>query len=264
MVRTLSLKRAAFFLSLAACLTAQQTTSSEGTRQLYYLATPPPDTIPPLTSASTGGAGSAASPTAKAETPHLGLRYNLVLVHSSGHRTPIRSDRVLHTGDCVGVDLYANRSGYVYVFAKQSNGDWVPLLPSTQMPGESNILNLGNVLQIPKQHCFRIEDPPGEETLFVLVSRDPRDFYEIFEGYKTRGTPPPAHRPKQEPMQFADNSHLKSAVDHLDEEFGKRNISIASVDAPKEKSEPPGSVYVVNTSDHPTSTIVTKIIIRHN
>jgi hypothetical protein len=100
-------------------------------------------------------------------------------------------------------------------------------------------------MQIPKGYCFTIQDPPGQETLFVVLSRDPRDFYELYQGFK------------------ADAGKLNAAVEHLDERFATRDIAITKVDAPRDKEEPVGAVYVVNTSDRPTSGIVTKIVVRH-
>jgi hypothetical protein len=243
------------------CLRGQQSPPAEGARQLYYLATSPKDSLPPVAPASPS---QTASP-AKIEAPHLGLRYNIVLVDQAGHRQPVSADRVLHTGNCFGIDLHSNRSGYVYVFAKQSSGSWVPLLPSAEMPDETNVLDPSVALKIPKHHCFGVENPPGEETLFVVLSRNPRDFYELYEGYKTRSsvTSGPANHATGQHLQLAKSKQLSAAVQHLDERFGTRDISITKANTSRDSNEPAGSVYVVNTSARPTSSIVTKIVIRH-
>lgn len=255
-------KRVGLLLLLAlGSLSGQTNQPAEGTRQLYYLATSSKDSLPPVVPAST----TSARPPSKAGAVHLGLRYNVVLVDTSGRRQPVSSNRVLEAGDCFAIDLRSNRSGYIYVFAKQSSGSWIPLLPSAEMPDENNVLDPGKTLQIPKSHCFEIQNPPGEETLFVVLSRNPRDFYELYEGFKTKsqGSGGPAgHTPSQH-MQLAEASKLDAAVQHLDQRFGTRDIAITKVDTPQDSSEPDGSVYVVNTSDRPTSSIVTKIIVRH-
>jgi hypothetical protein len=196
---------------------------------------------------------------------HLGLRYNIVLVDASGHRRPVSSDRVLEAGDCFAIDLHSNRSGYIYVFAKQSSGSWMPLLPSAEMPDENNILDPGRTFQIPKSHCFEIQNPPGEETLFVVLSRNPRDFYELYEGFKSRsqGADGSGGRSAGQHLQLAEASKLGAAVEHLDQRFGTRDIAITKVDTPHDSAEPVGSVYVVNTSGRPASSIVTKIITQH-
>jgi hypothetical protein len=240
-------------LAGAAALFAQQTQSAEGTRQLYYLGTSSKDALPPVSAAA-----EPPSPR-RTEAVHLGLRYNLVLVDAAGRTRPVSADRILHTGDCFAIDLRSNRSGYIYVFAKQSSGSWLPLLPSAEMPEEDNILDPGRTLQIPKSHCFEIQNPPGEETLFVVLSRNPRDFYELYERFKSRsaGESGPQH------LQLAQSSKLNAAVEHLDARFGTRDIAITKIDTPGAGPDPAGSVYVVNKSDRPASSLVTKIVIRH-
>lgn len=247
-----------FFFALGSASTRQEQ-SAEGTRQLYYLATSSKDSLPPVASSARG----VQAP--KTGAVHLGLRYNIVLVDRSGERQHISADRVLHTGDCFAIDIESNRSGYLYVFAKQSSGSWRPLLPSPEMPDATNVLDPGKKMQVPNGYCFRIQDPPGREMLFVVLSRDPRDFYELYEGYKAKsgGSVPGSSSQGGSELQMATAGKLDSAVQHLDERFTTRDISITKASMPQEKSEPAGSVYVVNTSGRPTSSIVTKIIVRH-
>lgn len=237
---------------------AHQEQSSEGTRQLYYLATSAKDPLPAVTPASI------AQPAPKTGAVHLGLRYNLVLLSSDGRAEPIPSDRVLRAGDCFSIDVQSNRSGYLYVLAKQSSGSWMPLLPSPEMPAESNVIDPGKKVRIPKSYCFEVHNPPGMETLFVVLSRDPRDFYELYEGIKGgSGAPAPPQRTEGS-MQMADAGRLNAAVEHINERFATRDISITKINEPSGKEDTRGSVYVVNTSDKPVSSIVTQIKIRHH
>lgn len=243
--------------TLLACLVitvvcAQEDHPTEGTRQLYLLGTSHKDPLPPVTPSAI------ASTAPKNTVAHLGLRYNLVLIdNATRQRQPVPAEGALHAGDCFAIDLQSNRSGYVYVFAQQSSGTWVPLLPSPEMPGESNVLDPGKRVQVPRDYCFVVKNPPGEETLFVILSRDPRDFYELFESYKTRS-------PQAGTLQIADGGRLNSAIEHIDERYGStRDIAITKIDEPRDKADERGSVYVVNTSNKPSSSIVTKIVIRH-
>jgi hypothetical protein len=231
-------------MTLAAGLAAGQEHSSDGTRQMYYLAIPPKDTLAPLAN------GTTPPPAVKAGALHLGLRYNVVLIKNK-KAEQIPSDRALKEGDCFAIDLESNRAGYLYVLDRQSSGSWMPLLPSSQMPGQKNQLEPGKRLRIPSSYCFVVHNPPGTETLFVVLSRDPRDFYELFESVKSKES-----QPKQ--------AKVDAAVEHLEEKFGgSRDISIARTDEPTRNDEPKGAVYVVNTSDRPSSSLVTKIEVRH-
>jgi hypothetical protein len=229
--------------------------SSDGTRQLYYLATTPNDTLPPLT-----GAPTSAAP--KAGALHLGLRYNVVLIDRKGKAEQISSDRVLKERDCFAIDLESNRAGYLYVLDRQSSGSWMPLLPSSQLPGQKNQLEAGKRIRIPNDSCFDIHNPPGAETLFVVLSRDPRDFYELFESVKAKESQPRQAKPE---TQLASAEKVNKAVEHLDEKFGgSRDISVTRIPEPTRQDEPKGAVYVVNTSDKLSSSLVTKIEVRHD
>lgn len=251
--RFLSIRSALAWMTVlgGTCAFAWQDQTMEGARQLYYLAKSTKDSLPLVAPPATS------APTQQAAAVHLGLRYNLVLLDSSGRPQPISSDRILHAGDCFAIDIQSNRSGYLYVFAKQSSGSWRPLLPSAEMPDASNILDPGRKVQIPRGYCFSVENPPGQETMFVVLSRDPRDFYELYESFKTKSGAPA-------PVQMANAAKLNSAIEHIDQRFGTRDITITKTREPQDEKEPPGSVYVVNTSGRPTSSIVTKIAIRHN
>ena len=222
------------------CALAQESTS-EGTRQLYYLAASPKDKLPPLTSTTQN------TQTPKIAAVHLGLRYNLVLEHAQRGREPFPPDRILKAGDCFAIELQANRSGYLYVLAKQSSGAWLPLLPSAEMPDETNVIDPGKKVLVPSKYCLEVRDPPGTETLIVVLSRDPRDFYELYEGIKGK----------------SGAAKVRTAVEHMQQEFGTRDIAIKKIAEPESAGETKGSVYVVNSSSKPTASITTEIQVRH-
>lgn len=261
-------------LFAAGALTAQQAapkpdSHEEGARELFYLSIQRKDTLPAIRKASapvkpaSGPPAAAGSATA---APHLGLRYNLVLVNAeSGASEVVDADRVLRTGECFALDFETNRSGYLYVLAKQSSGAWQPLVPSPEMADEGNVIDPGKKVRVPANYCFEVHDPPGTETLFVVLSRDPRDFYDLYEGVKRQANQPAPSAPRRpsNPVQVADAGMMNSAVAQLAERFGTRDIAIRKIDRGASAQEPPHSVYVVNTSDKPATSVVTQIEIRH-
>lgn len=239
-----------WMLFVVAALATAQDETAEGTRQLYYLATPAKDTVPPLP--QNGGPPPASS--AAAGTLHLGIRYNVVLIGRDHQVHSVSSDHLFKVGDCFAIDLQANRSGYLYVLARQSSGSWTPL---TDMPGQRDALPQGKKVRIPNGACFEVHNPPGTETLFVVLSRDPRDFFELYQGIKASESSPET--------QMASANQLNAAVEHLNEKFGQsRDISIAKIGDSTRSDEPAGAVYVVNTSKKPSTSLVTKIQVRHN
>jgi len=254
---------------------AQQPSTSEGARELFYFGATTKDKLPSIrTTAGTGKAlprPSPAPPT-KADNPapsntaasHLGFRYNLVLVNeNSGRAEAADPDRMFRKGECVAIDFEANRSGYLYVLVKQSSGDWRPLFPSPEMADQTNIIDPGQKVRVPKGYCFEINDPPGTEALTAVLSRDPRDFYELYEGIKGPVPPAAPPRPSTGAIQVADARIVNSAVAHMAEQFGTRDLIIRKVSATANAQDPPNAVYVVNTSNRPSSTIVARIEIHH-
>lgn len=184
-------------LCAAASLPAQQPLKLEGARELYYNAMVQNDPPPPVRRASARANGATAVPITPVSMAavHLGLRYNLVLVDAnSGRAQSAASDRMFRTGECFALDIESNRTGFLYVLAKESSGSWHPLLPSNEedMATESNTITAGTKVRIPLKHCFEIKDPPGTETLFVVLSREPRDSFELYDKIKS---PPNPQRP---------------------------------------------------------------------
>jgi hypothetical protein len=251
---------------------------TEGARELFYLAVAPKDALPPIprTSApvpkkSASGAVAAAAPDATpvaAPAMHLGIRYNLLLVDDRNQGTPVESDHVFRKGDHVAIEIEANRSGYLYVLARQSSGSWQALLPSPEMSDESNIVDPGRKIRVPGAYTFEVQDPPGSEHLVLVFSRDPQDFYELYQGIKKQNaapTPPPAQPDRQASgsVQLADASRVNSAVARMEQQFGTRDIVIRKVSQPLSAGEPTGSVYVVNASAKPASSVVTEIDLKH-
>lgn len=267
-------------LAAMVCL-AQQRPPEEGARDLFFVGTAPKDELPPIPKPAAPAKGVKAAPAAEKRSapasaaapmgaPHLGLRYTLRLVGSGGRGQPADPERNFRKGDCVVLDLEANRSGYLYVLAKQSSGDWIPLFPTTDVPDQSNRIDPGQIVRTPRQACFEIDDPPGTETLFVVLSRNPRDINELAEGIRGPGEAP---QRSSGPAQIASAARINSAVGRISEEFGTRDLPFMQVVKPEpaqktaatpaNRKEPEHAVYVVSGSDKPASTLVTKVEIRH-
>jgi len=173
----------------------------EGARELFYLAIKRKDVLPAIRKGTAPAKSSNTAPAAggaQTGAVHLGLRYNLVLVNpTSGSSAEIDPERVLHNGECFALDFEANRSGYLYVLVRQSSGSWQALVPSSETADESNIIDPSKKVRVPAHYCFEVHDPPGTETLFVVLSRDPRDFYELYEGIKKQSSQPASNEARQ-------------------------------------------------------------------
>lgn len=258
---------------------AQPTKKVEGARDLFYFGATQKDALPPIqkTSAAPKGPKSVAAATQSAGSqpgraatdaagvPHLGFRYALELVNAnSGKAEAVDPDRDFRKGECVRIEVEANHSGYLYILSKQSSGGWLPLFPNSEMPDESNVADPGQKVRAPKDYCFEISDPPGTETLFVVLSRSPRDFFELYDAIKA-----PAARPvnpsnsASNAVQMASAGKTNSAVEQMAKTFGTRDLMIKKVSTGADEQESDYWVYVVNGSDKPSSTVVRRVEIRH-
>ena len=258
---------------------AKTATTVPGAREYFFLAAQKKDALPPLKRASQRKvkAPAASSSPAGAAVPHLGLRYTLLLVdRASGKVRAVDPDHNFRVGDCVAMRLDSNRSGYLYVLAMQSSGAWFPLLPSPQMTSESNVINPGEPLQIPKDFCFAIQNPPGEEKLFVMLSRDPSAISDLNNDVRKPAAPAASPAPEQnakptssdfpgEKMELADARSLNQDVAELSQRYQTRDLMIVRVGPEKtaKAEEAARSVYVVNASSQRTSNLIAQIVIRH-
>jgi hypothetical protein len=236
----------------------------EGARDLFFAGAAPKDALPPVHKT----AAPKPAPAPALGALHLGLRYTLLLVTARGERgQPVAPERNFRKGECVAIEMEANRSGYLYVLSKQSSGDWVPLFPTPELSDQSNRIDPGEIVRTPKRSCFAVDDPPGIDTLFVVLSRDPRDIYELSESIQGPGAHP---QPSPAATEIASAGRINSAVDRLGQEYGTRDLPFRQVVNPTPvakpaaaRTEPEHAVYVVNGAAKPAATLVTKVEIIH-
>lgn len=215
---------------------------------------------------------------------NLGLRYNFLLVDAqSGQAEPVDSDRLFQPGECVALELESNHTGYLYVLNRGSSGTWQPLLPSPEMADESNVISARTRVRIPQNYCFKIEGPAGEERLFVVLSRNPAELYGLHDSIKNDaggngaggsgaesgggGSGVAAARPVSGthpgPPVMTAELRLSHEVSRMEASMGSRDLKITKIAQSQDAAEPPGSVYVVNTSSVSSDKVVTEIRIRH-
>jgi hypothetical protein len=200
-----------------------------------------------------GGSGSSKIPAVQ----NLGLRYNLLLVDRSSNSIieSVSPARNFHEGECVALEFEPNRSGYLYVLEKGSSGAWKPLFPSPQLPDESNIVRARTPVRVPESNCFTIHPPKGEERVFVILSRNPADVYELQESLRREngGT--------TSPLLAQNISQLKS---EMEKRLASRDLDIDTVAQPQAAGERPYSVYVANASKVAFDELSVQIQIKHN
>ena len=203
--------------------------------------------------------------------PYLAVRYNVLECDENGK--PLREvdpDTEFRAGQKVRIRFAPSRSGYLYVFARQSNGEWVPLLPSLMFPEEPNAVKARSNKLVPEAPglTFEFSGPAGEDRLLLVVSESNEDLYELnnlirgkqkLENQTPAAKPLPTN-PNQTPEVILAN-HVTSSVEQLVGEMAGRDLKIARVAKP-EGNEPPHSVYVAQAGG-PADRYILEIKLKH-
>ena len=89
------------------------------------------------------------------------------------------------------------------------------------------------------------------------------DLYKLDESIKNKPEPASPSKSAGQPMLIADARTVNSEVARMADQSGTRDLLIRKISQPADAQEPPHSVYVVNGSDKPSSSIVAEIKIQH-
>lgn len=151
-------------------------------RELFYATPAPPPAAkapapakqskPSKPVATPGTAPAPKAPDLAAAKP-LGLRYSVLKYGSDGAASEVDSDAIFHTGDRIRLRVRVNDPGYLYVAHKGSSGAWQILFPSREMDGGINEVSPGREYDVPGSTRLVFDETPGEERLFIILSRQP-------------------------------------------------------------------------------------------
>jgi hypothetical protein len=199
----------------------------------------------------------------------LGLRYT-VLKLVNGRMTEVSTDSVFRAGDRIQVSLEANGSGYLYIVHQGSSGTWKPLFPSPEVEDGDNRVERGRVYVMPPKARFYFDEQPGEEKLFVVLSRQPepdleRLIYQLQDGARPSPATEPARR-RPEAKLYAGLQIHDSVIGGM--RVYARDLVIEKID---DEAAPPRdapgrrekAVYVVNPSGGADSRVVADIRLTH-
>ena len=178
----------------------------------------------------------------------LGLRYAVLKKLEDETYQEISPDAVFHAGDQIRLSLMSNQTGYLYVIEQGSSGRWVPLYPPSNGSAESNKLVPGKDYIIPGSGAWRFTGEPGQEKLFVMLSRAPEtNLDQTIASLKSH----------QDGLNDQFVAQLRSEVQ-------SRDLVFTSGDDDKSSGSDKAS-YVVNkaTSQTPDPHVVVDVILSH-
>jgi hypothetical protein len=156
------------------------------------------------------------------------LEITLELKNGSGWRA-VDPGLVLQQDDHVRFRVRANFEGYLYVMNQSTSGNYATLFP-TEETGQANKITSDKDYLVPAtEGWFRITGPPGQETVYWLVS--PSQLQDRQEQGKPSYVPlPPPPRSAKLPPNLiprCDDSLFKARGDCIDTSAGVRGITDA-------------------------------------
>ena len=114
-----------------------------------------------------------ASASASAAAVAPGIRFRMMLETPNGQAVDVDPARDFHTGERIKFAFESNIDGYLYVAQQGTSGNWTVLYPHPEINGGLNTVKRFEEYEIPNDNWFRLEGTPGEEQLFVFLSREP-------------------------------------------------------------------------------------------
>lgn len=179
----------------------------------------------------------------------LGLRYAVLKKLEDGTYQEISPEAVFHAGDQIRLSLMSNQEGFLYVIEQGSSGRWVPLYPAGSSTAEGNKLVPGKEYIVPATGAWRFTGEPGQEKLFVMLSRTPEtNLDETIAALRNR----------QEGL----NDQL---VAQLRSEVQSRDLVFTSGDDTQTSGQSDKASYVVNkaTNQTPDPHVVVDVVLSH-
>jgi hypothetical protein len=217
-----------------------------------------------------GDAGELVRPVAYGTKPSsgvpLGLRYTLLKL-TDGRMAETAPDAVFHAGDRIQLTVEANDSGYLYIIHQGSSGAWKPMFPSQEIGDGNNRVERGRSYVLPPGSRFYFDEQPGEERLFVVLSREPEADLEkliySLQGGQTAPTAEPAAAPAPKRLLLASNLPIDNALVGRLRNVYARDLVIEKVDEETPGPKREKAIYVVNPTGSADSRVVADIRLQH-
>jgi hypothetical protein len=197
----------------------------------------------------------------------LGLRYSILRNNGGDDYREAAPGSVFHSGDRIRVAVEANDAGYLYVAMKGASGAWKILFPTAEIAGGNNRVESGRQYTIPSPPGrFAFDQQPGEEKLFIVLSRQPEPSLEQLIYSLGSGSASPASapaKPSERTMVAQAGPIGDPLVSRLRSQVYARDLVFETVDesTPGEKRE--NAVYVLNRTGSPDSRLVADFVLKH-
>jgi hypothetical protein len=203
----------------------------------------------------------------RASESRLGLRCSLLLRGPDKEYNEITPGTVFHSGDHIRLSLLANESGYLYVVQKGSSGAWSPIYPAPGAGPEAAKISPGQLEVVPGgTRAFAFDQHPGEEKLYVILSRAPiEDIDRVIRNLSHGGS-----KPAPPPVDASQELEAKNVIpDAFVQKLASRDLTLVDEETVGSSANTgqnnEKAVYVVaKKSETPSSEqVVVSLDLRH-
>jgi len=204
------------------------------------------------------------------------MRYSVLKRDSAGQYKEVDVDTTFHSGDRIRLEVQANTTGYLYVVAQGSSGNWQLLFPAREVAGGNNEVHRGETRLVPGGNAgqFVFDEQAGTEKLFFVLSREPEPNLDKLIYSVGGGQGAPA---KAEPQRvlMAKVSVGDDVISRIRSEMASRDLIFEKVDneqviptatqgaAPGNAVRMETAAYVVNPSTAPDARLVVDLKLKH-
>jgi hypothetical protein len=211
--------------------------------------------------------------TERVSGPPLALKYRLLKMNAEGRYDEVDTDSVFRSGDKIRVSVESNDNAYLYIVQQGSSKTWNVLFPNADTEHGSNRIERHREIEIPGGARFTFDEQPGNERLFLVLTRRPEpDLEQLIYALTQSGAttqPASAENADEKPKMLMASSRIDdNVIDRLRGKVVARDLVFEKVNDPAPVSTPVGTrkekaLYVATQDRSPDARVVVDLNLKH-
>jgi hypothetical protein len=203
----------------------------------------------------------------------LVLKYRLLKLNADGRYDEVDTDSIFRSGDKIRVSVESNDDGYLYIVQQGSSKMWNLLFPNKDTEHGSNKIDRHREIEIPGGARFTFDEQPGNERLFIVLTRRPEpDLEQLIYALSQSGAakqPASVENANNKPKMLMASSRIDdNLIERLRGKLMARDLVFEKVNDPAPVSTPVGTrkekaLYVATQDRSPDARVVVDLNLKH-
>ncbi|WP_215601614.1 DUF4384 domain-containing protein [Paracidobacterium acidisoli] len=150
----------------------------------------------------------------------------IVVEQQAGNKVEVKNPQhIFHAGDLVRFRFRSSFDGYLYVMDQSTSGKYLLLFPVQEVQNANRVeQNKEYLIPATNGSWFRVDDPPGYETVYFLISPVPMEKAAVSPPHPLPAEPPPPSAPAAL-LPRCDDSVFRARGECVDVLAGPRSVS---------------------------------------